>query len=108
MRMLINTTFAIDSSIRQDFLNWLRCSFVPRAVERGATSVVSSRVIGQMLDGPHDDEAEAYACQFQMASRDDAAQWVEYLSASLMPECHAAWGERILPFTTFMEIIDTD
>lgn len=108
MRMLINTTFAIDSSIRQDFLDWLRCSFVPRAVEHGGTSVVASRVIGQMLDGPHDDEAEAYACQFQMASRDDAAQWVEYLSASLMPECHAAWGERILPFTTFMEIIDTD
>ncbi len=108
MGLMINTTFAIDGSIRTEFLDWLRRSFIPEAMAHGATAVVASRVIGQMIDGPHDDEAEAYACQFKVASREDAAGWTDYMAESLLPQRHAAWGDRFLPFTTFMEIVDTD
>lgn len=107
MKIMVNTTFAIDGGIREEFLCWLRQRFIPEAISKGAANIVVSRVIGQMLDAmPSYDEAEAYACQFQFASRETAARWSDHMSASVIADAHAAWGDRLLPFTTFMELVE--
>lgn len=106
MQILVNTTFAIDASVRDEFISWLKTDFIPAAFAAGASQIVASRVIGQMLDGPADDEAEAYACQFQMESREDVGLWLDSVAARLLGERHAMWGDRFLPFVTFMETLD--
>lgn len=106
MGMMVNTTFAIDASIREAFLDWLRQCFIPSACDAGARHVIASRVIGQRLDGPMDDEADAYACQFQMESSDAVAVWVDTVASKVLGERHARWGDRFLPFVTFMETLD--
>lgn len=107
MCFLINTTFAIDSGVKEGFLCWLHQCFIPAVKDNGAADVVASRVIGQMLDGPlPDDETEAYACQFQVKSREAAAKLADCISGYIIPECRASWADRVLPFTTFMEILE--
>lgn len=106
MALLINTTFVIDGGVKASFFRWLQDCFIGEAMSRGAYDVVVSRIIGPEPDATAADEAESYACQFKMASPEGACAWRDHLYATLIPLCIKEWEQRVMPFTTFMDIIE--
>lgn len=106
--ILINTTFAVESSILDGFLAWIAGDFRREAREAvGGRAFVLTRVMRQ--EGPEAAPADAdeltYACQFRVATDEQARQWLDHFSQVMLRESALRWGSKLLQFTTLMEII---
>lgn len=106
--ILINTTFAVEREILDGFLAWIAGDFRAEArASVGGRTFLLTRVLSQ--DGPDAAPADAdeltYACQFRVATREQAMEWMVYFSQLMLRESARRWGSKLLQFTTMMEII---
>lgn len=106
--ILVNTTFAVDQSILDDFFLWVKETFIPEAEKTvNASGFLLTRIIPhQPLTSDPRQEETTYACQFRVASMEQAEAWTNGHSFELLRVCAERWGHRLLQFTTLMEIIE--
>ena len=50
-------------------------------------------------------DTESIAVQLPADNQNDASRWHDETAALLRDDLHARWGERMMFFTTFMEVI---
>ncbi len=99
--ILLNTTFLVHKSIEQPFIDWVHETYIPSAEKSGIfTDPILSRVLIET-----DPEATSYALQMRAQSHSDADRWHNNEACLLKDAQARIWGERMLHFTTFMEII---
>ena len=99
--ILLNTTFHVHTSVNNAFIQWVKSTYIPKALESGHFSQpIFSRIMMQV-----DPEAVSYAVQLQASSHCDAETWHDTIAAQLKEELARLWGERVLHFSTYMEII---
>ncbi len=99
--ILYNTTFTFHNPLLGSFSEWLRERWLPEAHAAGLTDSTVARLMAEI-----DPEATAFAVQGHFANEDAAEMWHDGRGAELLSELSARYGERVLPFTTFMEVIE--
>lgn len=104
--IVINTTFHLPCRIKPQFLQWLKQSYVPQACGSGC---VSDPVIFRILGGSEQTpDHMSMACQLTAPSLVGAKNWHDGHGAILRSEMHRQWGDSVLYFTTYLEVIPTD
>ncbi|MBQ2838846.1 MAG: DUF4286 family protein [Muribaculaceae bacterium] len=98
---LLNTTFHVHKSVDALFIKWVKEIYLPVAMDSGLfKNPLFTRIMTQV-----DPEATSYAVQLQASSHRDAEAWHDSTSAQLKDALAREVGERILHFTTYMEIM---
>lgn len=100
--IIINTTFHVHHSVEADFLQWLRSEYVVSATgDGGLVRPVLSRVMAETDPG-----STGYALQMQAESMEEASGWYDGKASVLRVRMWDRWGERVLFFTTYLEVVD--
>ncbi|MDE7396227.1 MAG: DUF4286 family protein [Muribaculum sp.] len=100
--MIINTTFAIDRPITEQWLTWMRMAYIPEATGMGnLSSPVLTRIITDHTAGEGD--ADSYALQLRAESATDVDRWLSTLQPDLLNRMAGRWGSKALYFNTLME-----
>lgn len=99
--VLLNTTFHVHPSVDAAFRQWVKEKYLP-AAERAGVSLdpVVSRILADSEDG-----GVNYAVQFKAEKLDVARRWHDTEAHALKESLHRLYGERVLHFTTYMEIL---
>lgn len=98
---LLNTTFHVHKSVDALFVKWVKEIYLPIAKESGLfTNPLFTRIMMQV-----DPEASSYAVQLQASSHSEAEEWHDSTAAKLKDALAREVGERVLHFTTYMEIL---
>ncbi len=100
--ILFNTTFHIHTSISDIFLEWVRSEYIPAAKAAG---IFSNLAFLKILI-KHDPDAESYAVQMLCEHKELAEEWHDSTAADLRGRMVRSYGERILFFTTYMEVLE--
>lgn len=100
--VLVNTTFAVAPSADIAFRNWVSETFIENAVKGGGfTAPLFTRILA--------DDAEcaaSYAVQFLSRCIEDCRRWMESGDgARALLELRHRFGDNILWFTTYMEVL---
>ena len=100
--VLLNTTFHVHTSVNDLFIDWVKTTYIPTAMNSGLFSApLFTRIMMQV-----DPEAVSYAVQLQAPTHKEAETWHDSIAAQLKDDLARRWGERVLHFSTYMDIID--
>lgn len=98
---LLNTTFHVHKSVDALFVKWVKEIYLPVAMDSGVfKNPLFTRIMTQV-----DPEATSYAVQLQARSLNDAETWHDDTAAKLKEALAREVGERVLHFSTYMQII---
>ena len=99
---LLNTTFVIHAPLETDFLEWVRRVYLRSAESAG---IFGTPTIARVLTRIEPD-TESFAVQLPAASHGDAQRWHDETAALLRNDLQARWGDRMMYFTTYMEVLE--
>lgn len=99
--VLLNTTFYIHHSIQEHFIRFLKDTYLPSAL---GVAGISTPVLTRLLLEPQDG-MDGFALQLSADSCDIAAAWHDGESTQLRQNLINEFGEKVLFFTTYMEVI---
>ena len=99
---LLNTTFVIHAPLEPDFLKWVRQTYLHAAKEAG---IFGTPTIARILTRIEPD-TESFAVQLTAHSHEDAQRWHDETAATLRDDLHSRWGQRMMFFTTYMEVME--
>lgn len=100
--IVYNTTFHADDAFRQQFLDWVKSEFVPRALSSGTLS--EPRLTKVLVTG--DDNGSSYSLQFRAGSLDDLSRWYEEVGNDLMESLTKKFGNAVAGFSTLLEEVE--
>ena len=102
--IVINTTFHLPCPLRHEFIKWLKEHYVPKALESGTVTGPSIlRVLGGSAEDP---EGMNIACQLKAATLHEAHRWHDTEGAEIRRDMHERWGQKVLFFSTYLELVD--
>ncbi len=99
--IIYNTTYHVDCTVSGEFIDWMRSTFVPRAVASGI--VCCPRLMRLM---GHNEGGVCIAMQLQAPTLRDLQQWNVKVGKPLHDELTQRFGNKVAGFTTFMENIE--
>ena len=102
-KIALNTSFHVDSSIDEEFFNWLRHDFTPALAAGGTWTITSlSRLLMTVEEG-----LTSYALRVEapagMGAEEAVARWEDTLAAIKTCPMAKHIGRKVLFFTTPME-----
>ncbi len=100
--LIINTTFVVHNSIENEFLEWLKNVYLKSAEASGA---FASHCVARVLTRIEPD-TESIAVQFRTTHKERAEQWHDDTAALLRDDLHSRFADRLMFFSTPMEVID--
>lgn len=100
-KILLNTTFVLHAPLEKEFLEWVRTVYIPSAQAAG---VFGEPTVARVLTRIEPD-TESIAVQLPAEAMTDAQRWHDETAALLRDDLHARWGQRLMFFTTYMEVL---
>ena len=101
---ILNTTFVVHTSVEPAFLTWLREVYIPSIHAAGIfTRPTAARVLTRI-----EPDTDSIAVQATTSQRAEAEKWHNETAALLRDDLTARWPQRVMHFTTFMEIIPAE
>ena len=98
---ILNTTFLIANEVIDSALNFIETSFL--GVACGAAGFSGGR-IARVLNSA-EDGAESFAVQFETEDIAKAEEWLAAEAQSFFEELRKSFGERVLFFSTWLEVV---
>jgi len=99
--IVYNTTFSVSGDAVEEFIEWIRSTYVPQAMQGGRVSAPQlMRIMAQQEGGV------GYALQLQAPSLGELQRWYQSTGKQLMADLTAHFGRRIAGFSTMMEQIE--
>lgn len=99
---LLNTTFIVHRLAADGFTAWARSVYMPAARESKLFETVRLvRILTEV-----DPDTINYAVQMEAASLDEAQRWHDETATILKDDIAARMGDKVLSFTTFMEVME--
>ncbi len=96
--MIVNTTFHVEQSVEQEFIDWIRTGYIPEANEKGNLHTpLFMRIMTPMEGGT------GYAVQLQARDKAEVERWLDEVQPRLLTEMAHKWGKKVMFFTTIME-----
>ncbi len=99
--ILLNTTFISHNTHSTEVAEWLRDVYMPAAQSTGLFTMPLLTLVLTNVDP----DATSYALQMRCENLNDATRWHDVDATALRNEIKSRWGQRVLFFTTYMEIL---
>lgn len=99
--IIFNTTFHVHEFVVEPFKKWIKDVYIPAAL---LTDGISSPEFARILIDVQEEYA-SFAMQFKADSHETAVEWHDGKAAALRSELMSRFGDRVLFFTTYMELI---
>lgn len=96
--MILNTTYLVGNEIEQRFLNWLRSTYVPEALE---TNLVFDARLMKVLTS--EEEGVSYSLQFSSKNVHDLNSFKKGFFSQKELAIREQFGERVLYFSTILK-----
>lgn len=98
--ILYNTSFHIESSIEQEFIEWLRTDAVEAHREFGMSEPLLARLLTSVAEG-----CSSFALHVYADGNETVRRWELEGRPRLISAMNKRWGERALAFSTAMEVV---
>ena len=99
--IIYNTTFHIEESIQQDFIEHILQHVIPQATKSGLlASPRFSRIFGE-----HEEKGFSYALEFTTESISTLEQWNKAESAAVIAPLIEKFKDKVVGFSTVMQTI---
>lgn len=99
--ILLSTSFHLDTVLRDEFLSWINDVYKPAILSSGNFSdFLFARILEEVGQG-----VDAYCFQCRSASESEAKDWRDNEGGKLMSSFASRFPERVVYFTTLMEIL---
>jgi len=102
--VIINTTFHVHRTVKSEFNLWIRNVYIKAAT---TTGLLTNPLLTRIIEG-EDPEGTDYALHLSAPSLREAARWHDDTAVLLRNDMTARFGERVLFFTTYLEVMDLD
>lgn len=99
--LIYNTTFHVEDSVHDNFLIWLKESYMPMVETFG---LLKSPRLCKVLS--HHDEGTAYSMQWEVANSGELHRWHLAQGMALNEELTKIFGDKVTGFPTLMEVIE--
>lgn len=98
--LIYNTTFRAEDDVHNNFLIWLRESYIPEVENHG---LLKSPRLCRLLN--YHDEGAAYALQWEVEDSARLHRWRMDQGLRLDGELKRIFDDKVLGFSTLMEVI---
>ncbi len=99
---IFNTTYNVDNTVKEAFVDWLRATYIPLAI---ANSELSSPQLCRIITAEEID-GESFSLQFHVADRQSLERWYDSVGESLDISIEKLFGNKVLRFNTLLELFD--
>lgn len=100
--IIFNTTYHVEDEIHYDYLDYIRETFIPKALESGFLYEARlARIVAQ-----YDEPGTSYSLQFRVKNSDTLRHWLHESGDSLNKELTEKFGDKVLGFVTLLEEVD--
>ena len=99
--LIYNTTFQVDDEIHDNFLIWMKESYIPQVEQKG---MLKQPRICRVLS--HRDEGSCYTLQWEVESSGILHRWHLEQGLLLNDELEKLFKQKVVGFPTLMEVIE--
>ncbi len=100
--IVLNTTFHIDESLHEEFIEYMLQKFIPMSTKSG---ILSSARLSRIF-GSNEDEGLSFAMEFEVADVEQLELWNREESSEVYNSLMEKFNEKIVGFSTVMQTID--
>ncbi len=100
--IVYNTTFHAHNDAVEQFLQWLRSEYIPKAIGDGR---LSDPRLTLVLNAEESD-GKNYSLQFRAADVDTLRDWYEAVGDDLVEIMASKFGQKVAGFSTLLEEVD--
>lgn len=98
--LIYNTTYHADDDVHDNFMIWLKESYIPSVEEYG---VLRSPRLCRLLS--HQDEGTAYSLQWEVDDSASLHRWRMKQGLPFNEELAKIFGEKVIGIPTLMEVL---
>lgn len=99
---ILNTTFIVADHLMEQFLAWARQAYMPALRAAGIfTAPTMAKVLAKVEPG-----TTSIAIQARCHALEEATRWHDETAALLKDDLTARFGQQVLFFTTYMEVLE--
>ncbi len=102
MAALVNTTFFVTDSLKEQLIGWLRENYIPSLC---LCPVHSETLLSEIMTKAQEG-ATGLALQHRSSDSDMTQKWMNDEGARLLKQLSSTFGENVMYFTTYMQIIE--
>lgn len=99
--LIYNTTFQVDDDIHDNFIIWIKESYIPQVKEHGT---LKDPRICRVLS--HRGEGASYSLQWEVESSSLLHRWHIEQGVKLNEELTKIFATKVIGFPTLMEVIE--
>lgn len=100
--IIFNTTFHIEDDVRQSCIDYLKNTYIVKAVNSGF--LFEPRLA--LIHAQHEESGSSYSLQFKVKNVDTLDYWLSTEGKLLQQELVDKFGNKALGFITLLEEID--
>ncbi|MDD4921003.1 MAG: DUF4286 family protein [Bacteroidales bacterium] len=100
--LIVNTTYHVSESIEEEWKEWVRMEYIPQVLAPG----LLARPRFQRLLIENEPGNQSYALQFEVKDLDVLECWFQEHGSKMQKSQSDKFQEKVLGFTTLMEVID--
>lgn len=100
--ILYNVTINIDSSVHDEWLEWMKTKHIPDVL---ATGLFIDNKIFRIISAD-DEEGKTYSIQYFLKNMNDYEKYLKEFAGKLQEEHTGKYKEKFVAFRTIMESVD--
>lgn len=101
--IIFNTTFHVDDSLKNKFLDFIKNSYVPKAL---TDNILKEPRLSEILSQEEHPEGTNYALQFLVSDVETLNIWYKSTGLELNKDLAATFGQKVAGFSTVMRMCD--
>lgn len=102
--LIVNTTYHVSESVEDAWKEWVRIEYIPIVVAPG---ILKQPRLHRLLV-ENEPGHQSYALQFEVKDLDTLDLWFQNHGSKMQKDLSDRFQEKVLSFTTLMEVIDID
>ena len=99
--MIYNTTFQVDDEVNDNFLIWIKESYIPEIEKYGA---LRAHRLCRVLS--HRDDGSSYSLQWEVDDSATLHRWHREQGARLNEELKKIFKDKVVGFPTLLEVME--
>lgn len=99
--ILFNTTFHVEDEVHNEWINWVKETYIPTATESG---LITDPLLCKVLN--HHDTGSSYSLQFKTDDTATLHRWYANTGNRLQVALQTTFGTKVLPFTSLLEVVE--
>lgn len=102
---IYNTTFHVMNEVKDEFINWLKTEYVPKAISK---RLLSNPQLALIMAKDKSDTGVNLALQFYVESIDDLDEWYKSPGRELVEAMTTKFSNKVGGFSTIMKLMEVE